>query len=113
MFVACSWFGLPGVGVFPVWGRFSAGAKMIIRPGFCVAKTFPNALGFKEETRLPTIGCETLGGVAPPLPSHPSAPQQGTEPGSVTVQKESSVWGPAIPVLPTPNMSCGSEINLS
>lgn len=62
---------------------------MIIRPGLCVAKTFPNALGFKEERRLPTVGWEALGGEAPPLPSHPSASQQGAEPGSVTVQKES------------------------
>lgn len=62
---------------------------MISEPGLCVAKTFPNALGFKEETRLPTVGCEALGGVVPPLPSHPSAPQRGAEPGSVTVQKES------------------------
>lgn len=40
----------------------------MIRPGFYVAKTFPNVLGFREEARLPSVGWEALGGVAPEPP---------------------------------------------
>lgn len=77
---------------------------MIIRPGLWVAKTFLNALAFKEEMRLPTVGCEALGGVVAPLPLTSLSPSASAEPGSVTVQKEGSVRGPAIPVSPTPNL---------
>lgn len=68
MFVACSWLGFPGVGeCFLLRGDSQLRLKMI-RPGLYVAKTSPNVPGFGEEARLPSVGWEALGGVAPEPP---------------------------------------------